>query len=268
MSTEVSEVIEDVVLFEKVGEHIAVVTLNRPKARNAINPATAQALQRIREQIDADDNIRVAILTATGNEVFCAGADLKAVTAGRPGASGISTEEGGFAGFVKARRSTPWIAAVRGKAYGGGFELVLACDMVVAGKSAQFALPEVKIGVLAAAGGAFRLAQSLPRALANEILMTGKPIGADFAHGHGLINSVVEDAQVLDEAIRLACEVAQNAPLSVSASLDLVHAAEDLNEEDLWAYNDACGQRIIRTEDAKEGPCAFLEKRAPKWTGR
>lgn len=268
MNTAALEVAEEVVLYEKVGAHIAVVTLNRPKARNAINPEVAQALHRLREQIEADGEIRVAILAGSGGDVFCAGADLKAVTAGRPGASGIATEGGGFAGFVKAQRAKPWIAAVRGKAFGGGFELALACDLVVAGKSTQFALPEAKIGVLAAAGGAFRIAQALPRALANEILVTGRPISADFALGHGLVNRVVDDADVLEEALRLAGEIAQNAPLSVKASLEMVRAASELNEEGLWKFNDAWGQRIIRTEDAKEGPRAFLEKRAPQWTGR
>jgi enoyl-CoA hydratase/carnithine racemase len=273
MSTEASmeastEVAEEPVLYEKIGAHIALVTLNRPKARNAINPALAQALHRIREQIEADDDIRVAILAGSGSEVFCAGADLKALSAGRPGASGISTEGGGFAGFVKAQRAKPWIAAVRGKAFGGGFELVLACDLVVAGKTAQFALPEAKIGVLAAAGGAFRIAKILPRALANEILVIGKPVDAVFAHSFGIVNRVVEDADVLDEAIRMANDIVRNAPVSVKASLEMVKAASELNEEELWKFNDAWGQRIIRTDDAKEGPRAFLEKRAPSWTGR
>jgi enoyl-CoA hydratase/carnithine racemase len=268
MNTVALEAAEEVVLYEKVGEHIAMVTLNRPKARNAISPEVAQALHRLREQIEADDDIRVAILAGSGGEVFCAGADLKAVSAGRPGASGISTEGGGFAGFVKAKRAKPWIAAVRGKAFGGGFELALACDLVVAGTSTQFALPEAKIGVLAAAGGAFRIAQALPRALANEILVTGKPIGADFALGHGLVNRVVDDAEVLDEAIRMAGEIVRSAPMSVQASLDLVRAASELDEQGLWELNDSWGQRIIRTEDAREGPRAFLEKRAPKWSGR
>lgn len=259
---------EEPVLYQKVGEHIAVLTLNRPKARNAINPALAQTLHRLREQVEADDSIRVVILAAAGADVFCAGADLKALAAARPGESGISTEGGGFAGFVKAARAKPWIAAVRGKAFGGGFELVLACDLVVAGKSAQFALPEAKIGVLAAAGGAFRIARILPRALANEILVIGKPVDAAYAHSFGIVNRVVDDADVLDEALRMAQEIVQNAPISVRASLDMVRAASELNEESLWKFNDAWGQRIIRTEDAREGPRAFLEKRAPNWTGR
>jgi enoyl-CoA hydratase/carnithine racemase len=263
-----TEAIEEPVLFEKIGQHIALVTLNRPHARNAINPALAQALHRIREQVEADDEIRVAILAGSGAEVFCAGADLKALSAARPGDSGISTEGGGFAGFVKAQRAKPWIAAVRGKAFGGGFELVLACDLVVAGKSALFALPEAKIGVLAAAGGAFRIARLLPRALANEILVTGKPVDAAFAHGFGLVNRVVDDAEVLDAAIALAGEIVNNAPVSIKASLEIVRAAGDMSEQELWTLNDAWGQRIIRTDDAKEGPRAFLEKRTPAWAGR
>ena len=260
--------LEDVVRYECVGEHIAVVTLNRPQARNAINGDVARAIDAIRTKIEADPEIRVAILASTGTDVFSAGADLKEVSSSRAGASVLSTPNGGFAGFVRAERKKPWIAAVRGKALGGGFELALACDMVVAGQSASFGLPEVKIGVLAAAGGAFRVAQILPRAIANELVSTGRSIDATFALAHGLINRIVADDAVLDEAIRLAGEIVKNAPISVRASLDIVRAATELGESELWKMTDAWAQRIIRTEDAKEGPRAFLEKRAPRWTGR
>ena len=257
-----------VVRYERIGAHVAVVTLNRPEARNAINGDVARAIDQIRQEIDADAEIRVAILASSGTDVFCAGADLKAVSTSPAGASGLSTPTGGFAGFVKAERKKPWIAAVRGKALGGGFELALACDMVIAGESAKFGLPEVKIGVLAAAGGAFRVARILPRAIANELLTTGRPVDAAFALSFGLINRVVADDVVLNEAVLLAKEIANNAPLSVRASLELVRAAADLGESELWKMNDAWAQRIVRTEDAKEGPRAFLEKRTPVWTGR
>jgi enoyl-CoA hydratase/carnithine racemase len=260
--------LEDVVRYERVAEHIAVVTLNRPQARNAINGDVASAIDTIRQRIEADPEILVAILASTGTDVFSAGADLKAISSSPAGAAGLSTPGGGFGGFVKAERKKPWIAAVRGKALGGGFELVLACDMVVAGQSASFGLPEVKIGVLAAAGGAFRVGQILPRAIANELVSTGRSIDAAFALSHGLINRVVADESVLDEAIRLAGEIVKNAPLSVRASLDIVRASSELGESQLWKMTDAWTQRIIRTEDAREGPRAFLEKRAPRWTGR
>jgi enoyl-CoA hydratase/carnithine racemase len=260
--------LEDVVRYERLGEHVAVVTLNRPQARNAINGDVARAIDALRIRIEADPEIRVAILASTGTDVFCAGADLKEVSSSRAGASGLSTPGGGFAGFVKAERKKPWIAAVRGKALGGGFELALACDMVVAGQNATFGLPEVKIGVLAAAGGAFRVAQILPRAIANELLSTGRSVDAAFALSHGLINRVVADDAVLDEAVRLAEDIVKNAPISVRASLDIVRAATELGESELWKMTDAWAQRIIRTDDAKEGPRAFLEKRAPRWAGR
>lgn len=260
--------LEDVVRYERIGEHIAVVTLNRPQARNAINGDVARAIDAIRVQIEADPEIRVAILASTGTDVFSAGADLKEVSSSRGGASGLSTPTGGFAGFVRAERKKPWIAAVRGKALGGGFELVLSCDMVVAGQSASFGLPEVKIGVLAGAGGAFRVAQILPRAIANELVSTGRSVDAAFALSHGLVNRVVADDAVLEEAIRLAGDIVKNAPISVRASLEIVSAAAKLGEGELWKMTDAWAQRIIRTEDAKEGPRAFLEKRAPRWTGR
>lgn len=260
--------LEDVVRYERVGEHIAVVTLNRPQARNAINSDAARAIDAIRTKIDAEPEIRVAILASSGTDIFCAGADLKEVSSSRAGAAGLSTPIGGFAGFVKAERKKPWIAAVRGAALGGGFELVLACDMVVAGQNASFGLPEVKIGVLAAAGGVFRVSQILPRAIANELVSTGRSVDAAFALAHGLINRLVADDAVLEEAISLAGEIVKNAPISVRASLDIVRAATELGDGELWKMTEAWAQRVIRTEDAKEGPRAFLEKRAPRWTGR
>lgn len=257
---------DSVVLYQEVTPGIALVTLNRPDAANAINAAVTTRLEQIRKQIDANPSIRVAILSASGDKVFCAGADLKEVSSSK-GPSGLATEEGGFAGFVRAARRTPWIAAVRGKAYGGGFELMLACDMAVVGESAQFALPEAKIGVLAAAGGAFRIARALPKALANELLVTGKPLSAVKALAFGLVNHVVVDDTVVEAAVQLAGEILRCAPLSVEASLDLVNEAANLDEAALWQRNDAWTKRIVASADAKEGPRSFLQKREPVWSG-
>lgn len=261
MSAEPTEV-----LFELLAPGVALVTLNRPEAANAINAAVTDQLERARRRVETDPGIRVAILIAAGEKVFCAGADLKEIScAGGP--SGLSTEEGGFAGFVRAPRSKPWIAAVGGKAFGGGFELVLACDMVVTGQSAEFALPEAKIGVLAAAGGAFRIAQVLPKALANELLVTGKALSAERAHALGIVNRLVADDAVLDTALQLALEVIRCAPLSVQASLDIVSKTADLDEAGRWQLNDQWVQRIVSSADAQEGPRSFLQKRSPVWSG-
>lgn len=253
------------VLLERPEPGIALVTLNRAEVLNAINAALTLQLQQVRQEIEADPSIRVAILAGGGEQVFCAGADLKEVGLGR-GPSGLSSVEGGFAGFVRAARSKPWIAAVRGKAIGGGFELVLACDLVVAGESAEFALPEARIGVLAAAGGAFRVARALPRPLANELLLTGKPLSSLKALAFGLVNQRVADDQVSNAAFALARDIIRSAPLSVEASLDLVNRAADLNEAELWQLNEQWVQRIVQSPDAREGPRAFLQKRAPQWS--
>src|SRR5690554_2929830 len=144
------------VLFEKINDHVALVTLNRVAKRNAVNGAVTRGLAAAVERVEADPQLRVAILAASG-DVFCAGADLAEMAAGR--VDELSTPDGGFAGFVRAPRRKPWIAAVAGKVFGGGFELVLACDLCVAGGAAEFGLPEVKRGLMASAGGAFRIAQ-------------------------------------------------------------------------------------------------------------
>jgi|SRR5690554_199228 len=256
---------KDAVLIEKLGEHIALVTLNRPDKQNAINGEIARGLEAATEAIEADDNLRVAVLAAAGNKAFCAGADLAAIAAG---ARDLSTRNGGFAGFVRAHRTKPWIAAIHGTAVGGGCELALACDMAVMADSAKIGLPEVKRGVLAAAGGAFRIGQILPRPIAIEMLLTGEPIGADRALHFGLVNRVVPAQEVVTEALALAESIAANAPLSVRESLTLVKLVQDCTEAELWERNTLSTKRVVGSEDAKEGPRAFLEKRQPQWKGR
>jgi enoyl-CoA hydratase/carnithine racemase len=252
------------VLFERIGKHIALVTLNREDKRNAVNGDITRGLSAAIATVENDPELRVAILAAKG-AVFCAGADLSEVSKG--GGSQLSTPEGGFGGFVKAPRSKPWIAAVAGKALGGGCEFALTCDLVVAGAQAQFGLPEVKRGIIAGAGGAFRIARALPRSVGIEMAITGLPITAQQALHHGLVNRVV-DGDVVAAAIELAEEVAVNAPLSVRESLRLARAAYDLTEEELWEETGKSGALVMQSEDAKEGPRAFLEKRAPQWKGR
>jgi enoyl-CoA hydratase/carnithine racemase len=251
------------VLFERIGRHIAVVTLNRPAVRNAVNIAMTRRLEECIRIVEGDADIRVAILTAVAGKAFCAGADLGEVAAGR-GAS-LVTPEGGFAGFVHAFRRKPWIAAVHGFVLGGGLEISLACDLIVATQNATFGLPEPKRGMLAGAGGAYRLARAIPRAIALEMLITGAPIDARRAYELGLVNRVVDEARLVDEAIAIAERIAANAPLSVRESLAIGRIAGERREEELRQLSAEATARILASEDFREGPRAFIEKRAPVW---
>ncbi len=259
-SNEASEV-----LFEIVDQAIAVVTLNRPRVRNAINGALAQKLDEAVKRVEQDAAIRVAILTSSNDRVFCAGADLSEIAAGR--AETLSTPDGGFAGFATHFRTKPWIAAVRGSALAGGCELSLACDMIVASDNAQFGLPEVKRGLFAGAGGVYRLPRALPRHIALELIATGDPLAADRAFVLGLVNRVVPLDQVMEAARTLAGAIAANAPLSVRESLGVARLAADLAESEIRTLSQQASERVFASNDAKEGPLAFLEKRAARWSG-
>jgi len=260
-----SSVVEAPVLFERIGDHIALVTLNRPAQRNAVNGALARALEGYVDQIEADRSIRVAILYASSDRSFCAGADLAEVTAGR--VRELFTERGGFAGFAYAKRGKPWIAAVRGFALGGGLELSLACDMIVAGQSASFGLPEVKRGIIAGAGGAYRLPRAIPRHVALEMIATGNPITAQRGYDLGLVNRVVADEAVRDTAIALAEAVVVCAPVSVRESLGVARVAAEHGETELQAMLAAGVRAVEASPDYIEGPKAFVEKRPPVWQG-
>lgn len=254
------------VLFEHIDDHVALVTLNRPEKRNAVNADLAQALRWIVTSVEHDAAIRVAILTSSLEGTFCAGADLGEIAAGRGHL--LAPPGSGFAGFVDAVRTKPWIAAVRGNAVAGGCELVLACDMVVASNDARFGLPEVKRGLFAGAGGVHRLVRALPRAIALEAIATGDPIAADRAHALGLVNRLAASGEVLSAARKLAGEIAVNAPVSVRESLHVARLAQEMRDEDLRVLSRDRGATVSATQDAKEGPRAFLEKRPPIWQGR
>lgn len=255
----------DVVLFERIGPHIAVATLNRPEKRNAINGAIANAMHDIVQKVEGDKDIRVAILASSSPKTFCAGADLSDVT--KPGGGGMMHPESGFGGFVLAKRMKPWIAAAGGIAVAGGCEILLACDMRVCGESAEFGLPEVKRGLVAGAGGVTRLPRQIPRAIALELIATGDRIGARRAYELGFVNRVVADGAELAEAIKLAEAIAVNAPVAVKEALSLARQALDHSDQELTALTQPAMQRIMKTKDFQEGPRAFLEKRAPVWTG-
>ncbi|MCU0887750.1 MAG: enoyl-CoA hydratase-related protein [Rubritepida sp.] len=256
----------EAVLFEVVAPHVALVTLNRPEARNAVNGAVAAGLEAALQRVEGDDSLWVAILTGAGPHAFCAGADLKEVAAGNSAA--LVTEAGGFAGFVRAPRRKPWIAAAQGHALAGGLELLLACDLAVVAETANLGLPEVKRSLVATAGGVFRLPRILPRAVAFEMIATGEPISGVRAAALGLVNAAVPAGQVLEAALALAARVTVNAPVAVRESLAIARRAEDLDDTALWALSRATSAAIRETEDFREGPRAFIEKRAPRWVGR
>ena len=257
---------DDVVLYERIDDHIAVVTLNRPDKRHAVNGAVARRLGAIVEETEADSSVWVVVLTSSGGPTFCAGADLSEVAAGR--AAELSTPNGGFGGFVESKRDKPWIVAVRGSALGGGLEFSLACDLRVVGENTVLGLPEVRRGLIAGAGGIYRLPRQIPRAIALEMIAVGEPIDAARAYALGLVNAVVPDDQVLKTALDYARKIAANAPLSVRGSLKIARAAHEAPEAESVAAVNTTMERLFQSEDFKEGPRAFVEKRAPQWSGR
>ena len=241
---------------------VEILTLNRPEARNAVSPEVSQAIEAALDELEADREVRVIVLTGNG-PVFCAGADLKVVARGE--GMNIETERGGFGGLVRREVSKPIIAAVNGPALAGGFELVLACDLVVASEDATFGLPEAKRGLLAAAGGPIRLAKRVPTALALEIVMTGDPIPAQRAHAVGLVNRVVPTADVVAAAVALAELIMENSPSAVRAARALVRGAVDRDEAGGWELTYELARTLIASGDAIEGATAFAEKRQPVW---
>jgi len=249
---------------------VLTITLDRPRA-NAVDVATSHALYEAFTRLESDPGLRVGILTAAGDRFFCAGWDLKAAAAGE--AVDADHGPGGFAGLTELHdRAKPVIAAVNGLAAGGGFELVLAADLVVAADHAEFSLPEATLGLIPDAGGVLRLPRTLPRPLALELLLTGRALSAPEALGHGLVNQVVPGEQVLPAARALADRVAASAPLAVAAILEVLEATEAQSVR--AGYATLASGRLPRyaamlgSQDAAEGPAAFAEKRPPAWKGR
>jgi enoyl-CoA hydratase len=254
----------------RVDGHVAIITLDRPEARNAVNGAITAGLEAAVDELESDDQVWVGILTASteGQErpVFCAGMDLKALNSGEARAS--STARGGFAGFVYRERRKPVIAAVDGLATAGGCELVLACDLVVASEQASFGLAEVKRNLVAAAGGLYRLPRAIGRSAAMEAILTGEPITAERAYQLGLVSRLTPSGEALAGATALAHTIAQNAPLAVWASRSVVLAADDSSDAELRKMSDEATSQMMGSEDLKEGLTAFIEKRPPVWKGR
>ena len=252
------------VLFEIVERHVALVTLNRPRKRNAITGEMAALIHQAVGRIEADPAIRAAVLTSCLPDVFCAGADMGEIAAGRS----LSAGEAGFAGFVYAERTKPWIAAVDGAAFAGGCELVLACDMIVASEGAAFGLPEVQRGLIAGAGGLHRMAQLLPRNIALELIAAGTALSAPRAFALGMVNRLARPGEAQAEALALAGRIADNAPLAVARSLAIALNARGAREDDLRSLSAEAFAAVRASEDAKEGVRAFLEKRSPLGLGR
>jgi crotonobetainyl-CoA hydratase len=257
------------VLTERRG-NIMIVTLNRPEARNAVDHDVCVLVGQAVEDADNDPEIRALVLTGAGDTAFSAGADLKAIARGErilPEGS----EHWSFAGFANHFTSKPTIAAVNGMALGGGMELALSCDLVVAVETATFGLPEVARGLIAGAGGAFRLAAQLPQKVAMRALLTGQPLTAPEALRWGLVNEVAPVGGALDAALALAEQIAANAPLAVQATKRIAYGVEDgcrPDEQRLWKLTAAEFAQLMTSEDAQEGPRAFAEKRRPAWRAR
>lgn len=251
------------VKFDIPAAHTAVITIDRSHARNAIDPETANLIEAAIDRLEQDPDLRVAVLTGAP-PAFCAGADLAAIRDGRR--LELSTERGGFAGFVRRPRTKPVIAAVDGPALAGGTEIVLACDMVAASEASSLGLPEVKRGLIAAAGGLIRLPRKLPENLAMEYVLTAEPIDVHTAHRHGIVNRICPPGEALASALEMAERVAANAPIAVRESRRVMMASRAA-EENGWEATQQASENVAASEDVQEGIAAFLEKRTPVWRG-
>jgi len=237
--------------------HVAVVTLDRPEKRNAMDAEMTAALDDALNRLDDDPGVR-AIVLASSSSVFSAGTDLRT-------GSGGPTGRGGPYGIARRIHRTPIVAAVEGPALGGGFEIVLACDLVVASTGASFGLPEVSRGVVATCGGLFRAPRALPLNLATELLLTGDPIDARRASELGLVNRLTDEGAALGEAVALATRIARNSPVAVGATLRSLHLHAGALDHLGWATTDDATHAVLASSDAAEGKRAFLERRAPAW---
>jgi enoyl-CoA hydratase/carnithine racemase len=238
---------------------VLVISLRREEKRNAIDEEMALGIDGALNELEDDDDLWVGIITGSTG-VFSAGTDLRV-------GSGSGTERGGPYGIIRRRRSKPLIAAVEGVALGGGMEIVLSCDLVVASRSATFGLPEVKRGLLALYGGVFRSARSLPLNVAREIVLTGDPIDAVRAERHGLVNALTEPGEALAAALAMAERICANAPVAVRESLRLIEDCA-VTEDRAWPLTDEAMAVVMASEDVSEGLAAFFEHRPPEWRGR
>ena len=249
-------------VLTEVRDGIIIITLNRPEAKNAANKALSEGVAAALDRLDGDDDLRVGIITGAGG-TFCSGMDLKAFLTGElPFVAGR-----GFAGLTEAPPKKPLIAAVNGYALAGGFEIMLACDLVVANKDAKFGIPEAKRGLAAAAGGLVRLPRQIPPRLAMELALTGDFITAGRAYEMGLINRVTE-GDALDGALALAASITANGPLAVARSKQVIVESREWSEDAMWNKQSETLGNLFMTEDAREGAAAFAQKRKAEWKGK
>lgn len=242
---------------------IMTIVIDRPDARNAITRSVAEGVAASLDELDSSDAFVVGIITGAGGN-FCAGMDLKGFLRGE-----FPVVEGrGFGGIVERPPRKPLIAAVEGYALAGGFEIALSCDLITAGRSARFGLPEVKRGLVAAAGGLMRLPDRIPANVAMELALTGDFLDAERAHRLGLVNEIVDDGEALHAAVRLARTIARNGPLATRASKEVISSCRDWSIEECWDRQRLITDAILASDDAREGALAFTEKRQPQWQGR
>mgnify|MGYP001362776929 FL=1 len=248
---------ESAVLTERRGR-VMVITLNRPEAMNAINGALSEGLRSAVQELDSDSGLTAGVVTGAGKG-FCSGMDLKAFSRGE--------DIGPMLEFVQNGAAKPLVGAIEGFALAGGLELALSCDLLVAARGAKLGIPEVGVGLFAAGAGLFRLPGRVGYGTAMEMAITGDPITAEEAADHGLVSRLTEPGEALSAALVLAERIARNAPLAVAASKQLIRATQGATEEELWKIQRPHMATVWKSDDAKEGPRAFAEKRPPEWTG-
>ena len=248
---------ESAVLTERRGR-VMVITLNRPEAMNAINGALSEGLRSAVQELDSDSGLTAGVVTGAGKG-FCSGMDLKAFSRGE--------DIGPMLEFVQNGATKPLVGAIEGFALAGGLELALSCDLLVAARGAKLGIPEVGVGLFAAGAGLFRLPGRVGYGTAMEMAITGDPITAEEAADHGLVSRLTEPGEALGAALALAERIARNAPLAVAASKQLIRATQGATEEELWKIQRPHMATVWKSDDAKEGPRAFAEKRPPEWTG-
>lgn len=252
-------------VLTELKDGVLILTINRNERRNAIDAETSAAMEEILNDAEKNPEVRVIILTGAGEKSFCAGEDLAAFDEAGECQTIMAH---GFGGMTERVSAKPIICAANGTAVAGGLEIALACDIIVAAEHARFGLSEVKVGLLATSGGLIRLSRDIPRKVAMEMCLTGTLISAERAREIGLINYVVPADQVMDKALELAHTIAANAPISLKLTKELFHVSPQISIEDAQRFCNRCWDYVEKTEDAKEGPQAFLEKRKPDWRGR
>ena len=246
-----------------IAEGVMTITMNRPEAKNAMNKSMAEGISAAIDEFEGSADIRVAVLTGNGG-TFCSGMDLKGFLAGE-----TPTVPGrGFGGLSHYSPAKPLIAATEGYALAGGFELVLACDMVVASRTTKFGLPEVKRSLVAGAGGVFRLPQQIPERIAMEMVMTGDHYTAERMYECGLVNALADEGKALEGAKELAARIAINGTLATAASKKIMKEYKSWPHDEIWTRQQDIMNPVFASEDAREGATAFAEKRAPQWKGK